>query len=67
VYDNIEVKLTGRVAVKSDKTDGLTRRQQNQKKPEPKVEITPVNKTVDSWDVKWVLLSELYIIKEQNQ
>jgi len=56
VYENTEVKLTGRVAsrpMSSGKTDVLN-------------EIAPVDETGGKWK-RWVRLSELFEIQDQGK
>lgn len=55
VYENVEVKLTGRVA----------QRKLRSGKSDTKYEITPANQKDGTWQ-KWVRLQELFEVQETN-
>ena len=67
IFEDIEIKTTGRTAAK------ITNKRQSRRKPNStpdqstKVlhEITPVDSSVGSWK-KWVDLSELFIVEEEE-
>jgi len=62
VYDNTEVKLTGRTAEK--KTEGRSRRgKEASVKIDTMYEVTPAGVGVASWK-QWVRMTDLYEINE---
>jgi len=62
VFDNLEVKLTGRTAFKEPKSQAGRRRFRPNEQTEILHEITPADQELGSWK-KWVPLAELYKIK----
>lgn len=62
VYQDTEIKLTGRKATKHIGTGGV-RRTATRGNLDIKVEITPVDISTGSWK-KWVKQEDLYIITE---
>ena len=62
VYDNTEVKLTGRTAEKKTESKGSARRAASTKVDEL-FEITPAGNGVASWK-QWVRMTDLYEIGE---
>ena len=63
VYDNIEVKLTGRNAEKRIESKGSSRRAASVK-VDTLHEITPAGSIAASWK-KWVRMSDLYEIEDE--
>lgn len=65
VLDGVEVKLTGREAIKEQQQTSR-RTRETQVIQQILVEVTPVSSNDGTWK-KWVALSELYIIKETKK
>lgn len=62
VYNGLEVKLTGRIAIKKQETKSRVRRGEITKTETELYEITPVSLEDGSWK-KWVEMNELFVIK----
>ena len=60
IYNDVEVKLTGRTATKPQKE-----RRSSTNNPKQLLEITNIDQTIEIWK-KWVAVEEMYIIDETN-